>query len=125
MLKGPAFMEQVYGSKWVRPVGDLDILISREEYPPVRDYLLQDGFDYSGSETFRGTGREYVEVCESYSNEMGFVRETEGFAFHLDVQWDVGGLREGSPMRRLYPLQSYPWRRALNSSPSAPPRLSG
>lgn len=113
LLKGLAFMEQVYGNKWVRPVGDLDILISREEYPLVRDHLLNNEFVFCNSDIFRGTGQEYVEVCESFANEMSFVRHTENFTFHLDVHWDVGGLREGSHIKQLYPLHSYPWREGL------------
>jgi hypothetical protein len=68
-------MEQVYGNKWVRPVGDLDILISRKDYPLVRDHLLNNGFVFSDSEIFRGSGQEYIEVCESFSNEMSFVNK--------------------------------------------------
>lgn len=109
LLKGLAFMEQVYGNKWVRSVGDLDILISREEYPLVRDYLLNNDFVFFNSEIFRGTGQEYIEVCESFSNEMSFVRRKEDYSFYLDVHWDVGGLRDGSPLKQLYPLHSFPW----------------
>lgn len=109
LLKGLACMEQVYGNKWVRPVGDLDILISRKDYPLVRDHLLNNGFVFSDSEIFRGSGQEYIEVCESFSNEMSFVNKKEDFTFYLDVHWDVAGLREGSRIKQLYPLHSYPW----------------
>jgi hypothetical protein len=110
LLKGFSRMERLYGNTWTRPVSDLDILITREDYPLVRDYLLGSGFRFSVKEAFRDRVKEAVEVSDSFYNEIQFVKDFGKVPFYLDLHWRIEGIAEGSPLKHLYPLEGYPWR---------------
>jgi hypothetical protein len=109
LLKGMAFMESLYGNTWVRAISDLDLLIDRSDYPPLKEYLFKNGFSHHSSELFRGTPEEYLAISESFHNEVGFVKYFNELPLYLDVHWDVGGLRDGSPMKTLFPINQYNW----------------
>ncbi len=110
LLKGFAYAEELYGSKWIRPVGDLDILISRENYPQIKEYLFQNGYTFTIDSDNPELLEQMVELNETFHNQMHFSRSIGVCEVHIDVHWDIADLiQEGSPLRQIYPLNDYNW----------------
>jgi hypothetical protein len=111
MLKGFAHMAGLYGNTWTRPVSDLDILIDREDYPRLKELLVKLDFSYRPGANFRGTAVEAQEIDETYYNEAHFHQGKGEVTFNFDVHWSIEGLGEDSPLKSLFPVEHYPWRR--------------
>jgi hypothetical protein len=60
VLKGGALAEDVYGNAALRPMTDLDLLIRREDLPPIVDLLVQEGYGVDAAlDAHEGMGAEY------------------------------------------------------------------
>jgi hypothetical protein len=92
-FKGPVLAQRLYGSLALRPSGDLDILIRREDYPAARALLLERGYQPRhvlppGGEAFLLRSR-YAEVFDrpdSATVELhwGFTNGDIGLSLALD-----------------------------------------
>lgn len=110
LLKGFAHLEKLYGSLWIRPVGDLDLLIHREELPRVKEVLRALGFTQYVDARFGGTKGEWAAIAEEYHNELHFYRSLGGFTVNVDLHWDLINLiQRGSPLEKIYPANDIPW----------------
>lgn len=101
LLKGFSHMEKLYGNTWVRPVSDLDILISQNDFPFVKDYLLTDGFTIFQSDTTR----KWDQVNGKLFTEQHFFKNFGVCTLNLDFHWD------GVPasIEPQYDLECYSW----------------
>ena len=108
VLKGFSYMEKIYGNTGARSVGDIDILVQPQDFPKVRDHLLQSGFSYYIHPDFRGTEEEFVRFTE-YMGETSFLKKTGILSLVLDLHWHIKAYREGSPINAFFPIHDYPW----------------
>lgn len=110
LLKGFAHLEKLYGSLWIRPVGDLDLLIHRAELPRVKNLLYDLGFSQYVDPAFEGTECEWAAIAEKYHSELHYYRSLGGFTVNVDLHWDLINLiQRGSPLEEIYPVNDIPW----------------
>ena len=93
LLKGAALAQTVYGGAGVRPMGDLDFLLHREDAPRALDLLGQAGYRRTSAEVHPGADL-------AYENEVQLVRG--GLVpFVVEVHWslfDVPYYQQSLPM---------------------------
>jgi hypothetical protein len=81
-IKGPAWGERLYGDPVLRTWGDLDLLVSRHQVAPAREFLLKAGY--------RDDNPSNLRLIERSSRAEGAVHMTSGDgALHLDLHWQV------------------------------------
>lgn len=83
LLKGFSYMEKLYGNTWTRPVSDLDILISQNHFPCVKDYLLTNEFTMFRSDFVR----EWDRINGKLFDEQHFFKQYGVFTLNLDFHW--------------------------------------
>lgn len=115
MLKGFSLMDDLYGHTGIRPISDLDILVPREQYVMIKQHLLENGYSCQMEADFRGSLEEYETISEEYCTEMQYRKGIGQFQVNLDIHWGVDGLWEGSPLKRLFPIESFPWMKGLET----------
>jgi len=110
MLKGFAYTKELYGSNWTRPISDLDILIKKDDYQKLKDYLLNQGFRCKVESEFKNNADEWIQLQEAIRNEMGFGKKIGVFTFQVDVHWDIANLKEEySPLNEMFKLNIDDW----------------
>jgi hypothetical protein len=81
--KGLQLGELLFGDLTTRPTRDLDVLIRREDFLPIRAKLLEVGFE----EVYHFPLR-HAEYYMGINREAVFRRRTpEGLMFHVELQW--------------------------------------
>jgi hypothetical protein len=109
MLKGFTHADKLYGDLWQRPARDLDLLVSSEDYPRVKSYLLANGFDYSvRDDSGIPLPPQSLPLWERLLKEMHFNKARGGYEVNIDVHWDFASLWL-TPVRAIYPLDLFPW----------------
>jgi hypothetical protein len=85
--KGPTLAATVYGDFALRGAGDLDILISRRDFPKARDVLLSMGYEPTPwlTETRLTPAQEAAFL--RFEREYGFTRYEAGAA--VELQWEI------------------------------------
>jgi hypothetical protein len=83
LLKGFSYMEKLYGNTWTRPVSDLDILISYEDFPCVKEYLLTNEFTMFRSDFVR----EWDRINGKLLDEQHFFKRFGVCPLNLDFHW--------------------------------------
>lgn len=103
LLKGFSHMEKLYGNTWTRPVSDLDILISQDDYPSVKDYLLTNGFTMFRSDFVT----EWDKINGKLLNEQHIFKRFGVCTLNLDFHWvRTPG---DSSIELQYDLNDYNW----------------
>jgi hypothetical protein len=97
-FKGPSLAIAAYGDLGLRSFGDLDILVRAEDYLPVRDYLLEQGYESSillwhFSKAEEETYLEWLGECPLMHPQRGVMIEIHqrliaGFLFQLSASFD-------------------------------------
>ncbi|MEM8486117.1 MAG: nucleotidyltransferase family protein [Bacteroidota bacterium] len=106
-FKGPALGQYLYENVGLRPFGDLDILIHRKDFTPIKALLLQRGYkpyrEFSAEEEARFLAtqmgfefvskdeRSVVEVHWSFLNAVHSFRLSEAVVWKERVQLDLAG----------------------------------
>ncbi len=83
LLKGFSYMEKLYGNTWTRPVSDLDILISQDDFPCVKNYLLTNGFTMFRSDFLT----EWDKINGKLLDEQHLFKRFGVFTLNLDFHW--------------------------------------
>ncbi|MDD3895202.1 MAG: nucleotidyltransferase family protein [Syntrophomonadaceae bacterium] len=112
LLKGFA-LHRIYEDILTRPTSDIDLLIKKDEYPAVRDYLLQNRFTYAMARDFRGTPEQYIELQENYCTEISFQKTLGSISIVIDLHWELNGIYDGSPLEAVFPIDQYPWQQYI------------
>jgi hypothetical protein len=81
LLKGAALAESVYENQAVRPVGDFDLLVRRQDMPTALDALAALGYEPSRTETHAGD-------LATYENEIALVKPGETVC-PIEVHWSL------------------------------------
>lgn len=115
LLKGLAYMKEVFGDSAGSSVADMDILIRREDLAAVRRYLLQEGFVASISDFYAPQASEYERFQDEQNYEASFTKEVHGTQFVLDVHWHLGSGWPGYEHLGLFDLDRIPWRENTES----------
>lgn len=103
LLKGFSLMEKLYENKWVRPVSDIDILISQDDFYYVKEYLLTNGFTIYRSDFVR----EWDRVNGKIFTEQHFFKSFGACTLNLDFHWD--GVSDDTLIESQYDLDRYCW----------------
>ncbi len=112
LLKGFAYAEELYGGRHLRPVGDLDILIKKNDYPGLKSFLLEKGFSCKVPREFQDSRQKWIKKQESSRNEMGFWKKKGIFTFYTDVHWDIANLKEDdSPLAAMFCINTENWQK--------------
>lgn len=79
-FKGPALGQYLYGNLGIRPFGDLDILIKKEQFSAVKQLLLKNGY-----RPFRTFNEEEEKLFIETQMGFEFIREDEQCV--IEVHW--------------------------------------
>jgi hypothetical protein len=111
LLKGFVYAEEIYGSRYIRPISDLDILINKNDYPQVKAYLLQQGFRFIIMPEFGGCPEQkWIEIQEEINNEMHLCKNVGVLTIFVDLHWGTANLKtENSPLENLFKLSVDNW----------------
>ncbi|ACV62448.1 hypothetical protein Dtox_1589 [Desulfofarcimen acetoxidans DSM 771] len=103
LLKGFSLMEKLYGNNWIRPVSDIDILISPDDFYCVKDYLLANGFTIYRRDFVRYWDR----VIGKLFSEQHFFKSFGVCTLNLDFHWN--GVMDGTSIESQYDLDRHCW----------------
>lgn len=85
-VKGVALSQQLYGSPWLRPAGDVDLLIERAQVPRAYALLLAAGFTAKSPHAVV-TPRQWQWILDSQHDAA--CRDTNGMP--VELQWRIHG----------------------------------
>jgi hypothetical protein len=108
VLKGLPLLEIISHHNWLRPSSDIDILIHQSDMDDINQVLKGAGFVRYIPENFQNNEEEFLKIQNKFG-EMHYFKKTENFLYNVDIHWRLSGLSEESPLKKIFPIDDYPW----------------
>jgi len=115
LLKGFAYMQELYGDSATRSVSDMDILILKEDFVAVKQFLLENGFELYISEFYLERAAEFEQFQADQNYEATFIKKAFGTQLSLDVHWNMGSGWPGYEHLGIFALDRIPWQELTES----------
>jgi hypothetical protein len=109
LMKGFVGMEELYGSRYIRPISDLDILVASDQFQKAKDILSGLGYIVKYDEVFRCFAQEFTEVDDNQLHEIPLVKKQGNIKLYIDLHRHVNRYLEGSVVSALFPGHELPW----------------
>lgn len=87
-LKGIVLLEDIYTEMQHRTLGDIDILISKEIYSNVEQYLIDDGFKKTGEKKWKGNNFKSNLVKTIHGIEVVIELHSRLFMNEDSINWE-------------------------------------
>jgi len=108
ILKGLPLMEMISHHNWLRPSSDIDILVHQSDMGIINQVLKWTGFVWYIPEHFENNKEEFLKI-QNKCGEIHYFKKTEDFFYNVDIHWRLSGLSEESPLKKIFPIDDYPW----------------
>lgn len=106
LLKGFGGMEDLYGSREIRAVSDIDILVTTEDFQKAKELLKNIGYRVKYADVLVQSSEE---VNEDQLHEISMMKSMGQFSFCIDLHRHLNRYLDASAVSRLFPEHLLPW----------------
>jgi hypothetical protein len=102
-------MDKLYGSRSIRPVSDIDIMVVPEDFSKAKEIIEGFGYKYKPSPEFAVLGDKAQDAEEECSNEVSYDLQKGALHINIDLHKYISRYFEKDKIGFIFPEQELRW----------------